>query len=165
MNIIKKILSENLTIESENLTIYPFILTPKIIIDLFEIYSDFENIYGYAAQHSDIMKFTEYMRDKINYHQNEIFGYISYLIEYKKSRKIIGLRNILLDGAYTYDGNRKDNNENVISEMIINKHFWNRGYGREASTLIFELLKRYNIKNVITIINKGNINGFLLDKL
>lgn len=44
MNIIEKILSENITIESEKLLIYPCYLETKTILDLYEIYSDEKNV-------------------------------------------------------------------------------------------------------------------------
>lgn len=91
MNIISKILEENLTIESENLKIYPSALSFNTISDLYEIYSDKNNVIGYTEPFNNIAEFIQFLTDKINRHQNELKGYISFSIELKNEYKIIGV--------------------------------------------------------------------------
>lgn len=157
MNIISKILEENLTIESENLKIYPSTLSFNTISDLYEIYSDKNNVIGYTEPFNNIAEFIQFLTDKINRHQNELKGYISFSIELKNEYKIIGVRNIILDGVYNYDNIREDNNENVIAEIIINKEYWGNNYATEASNLIFNYLQKKGIKRVGTFIHKNNL--------
>ena len=159
MNVIEKILQENLTIESENLLIYPCYLETKTILDLYEIYSDEKNVIGYAKVFNNHIEFTHFMMDKINRHQNELKGYIAFIIKLKNENKIIGVRNIILDGVYNYKNLRMDNNENVIAEIIINRKYWKKNYATEASNMIFNYLKTKGIKRVATFIHKNNISA------
>ena len=159
MNVIEKILQENLTIESENLLIYPCYLEPKTILDLYEIYSDEKNVIGYTNTFNDHTDFIHFMMDKIYRHQNELKGYIAFIIELKSENKIIGVRNIILDGVYNYKNLRMDNNENVIAEIIINRKYWRNNYATESSNLIFNYLKTKGIKRVATFIHKNNISA------
>ena len=156
MNIINKILQENLTIESENLKIYPSTLDFNTIWDLYEIYNDKNNVIGYTEPFNNIEEFTQFLTDKINRHQNELKGYLAYSIELKNENKIIGVRNIILDGVYNYDNIRKDNNENVIAEIIIHKEYWGKNYATEASNLIFNYLQQKGVKRAGTFINENN---------
>lgn len=159
MNVIEKILQENLTIESENLLIYPCYLDKNTLLDLYEIYSDEKNVIGYAKVFNDHIEFIHFMMDKINRHQNELKGYVAFIIKLKNENKIIGVRNIILDGVYNYKNLRMDNNENVIAEIIINRKYWKNNYATEASNLIFNYLKTKGIKRVATFIHKNNISA------
>ena len=89
MNVIEKILQENLTIESENLLIYPCYLEPKTILDLYEIYSDEKNVIGYAKVFNDHIEFIHFMMDKIYRHQNELKGYIAFIIELRVKIRLL----------------------------------------------------------------------------
>lgn len=164
MNIFSEILNENSLIETKRLIIHKFELNAKVIIDLFEIYSNESNVIGYSKQFKDIQEFAIYTKEKIRIHQEEINGIISYLIKHKKDNKYIGVRNIILDGTYTYDNNRKDNNNNIISEIIINKNYWNNSYAEESSIAIFNALKKHKIKHIVTLINKFNLPAIKLNK-
>jgi RimJ/RimL family protein N-acetyltransferase len=164
MNIFKEILDENLEIETQRLIIHKFELNAKVIIDLFEIYSNESNVIGYSKQFKDIEEFAIYTKEKIRIHQEEINGIISYLIKHKKDNKYIGVRNIILDGTYTYDNNRKDNNNNIISEIIINKNYWNNSYAEESSLAIFNILKIHKIKHIVTFVNNFNLPAIKLNK-
>ena len=164
MNIFSEILNENSQIETKRLIIHKFELNAKVIIDLFEIYSNESNVIGYSKQFKDIQEFAIYTKEKIRIHQEEINGIISYLIKHKKDNKYIGVRNIILDGTYTYDNNRKDNNNNIISEIIINKNYWNNSYAEESSIAIFNALKKHKIKHIVTFVNKFNLPAIKLNK-
>ena len=65
MNVIEKIIQENLTIESENLLIYPCYLDKNTLLDLYEIYSDEKNVIGYAKVFNDHIEFIHFIRDEI----------------------------------------------------------------------------------------------------
>lgn len=105
-----------------------------------------------------------FLTQKIEGHQNELNGFIGYLIGHKEDDKIIGVRNLILDGVYNFQGLRQDNNDNVISEIVINKQYWNKGYVTEASDAIFNHIKRYGIKRVTTFINPENKTAINLNK-
>lgn len=159
MNVIEKILLENLTIESDNLLIYPCYLDSNTILDLYEIYSDEKNVIGYSRSFKSQIELTYFMMDKINRHQNELKGYVAFIIKLKSENKIIGVRNIILDGVYNFQNIRLDNNENVIAEIIINRKNWGNNYATEASKLIFDYLQTKGIKRVATFIHKNNISA------
>jgi RimJ/RimL family protein N-acetyltransferase len=156
MNIIQKILHTNKSLESKRLIINPIKIDSKVLKDLFEIYSDSENVENYCEPYTNFDFFSGYMTEKIMLHQEKIGGIVSFLIKHKKDNKYIGVRNMILDGAYTYDNQRKDNNNNLISEILINKKYWNNNYAEEASNIIFEYLKECGVKNIATFIEKSN---------
>lgn len=162
MNVIEKILLENLTIESDNLLIYPCYLDSNTILDLYEIYSDEKNVIGYSSPFKSQIEFTYFMMDKINRHQNELKGYVAFIIKLKSENKIIGVRNIILDGVYNFQNIRMDNNENVIAEIIINRKNWGNNYATEASKLIFDYLQTKGIKRIGVFIHKNNIQAIVL---
>lgn len=162
MNVIAKILLENLTIESDNLLIYPCHLDTNTILDLYEIYSDEENVISYTGPCRSHIEFTHFMIDKIDRHQNELKGYLAYIIKLKSENKIIGVRNIILDGVYNFKNMRMDNNENVIAEIIINRKHWGNNYATEASKLIFDYLQTKGIKRVGVFIHKNNSKAMVL---
>lgn len=164
MNIFNKILLENKTIETKRLIIHPFTINSKIMEDLFEIYRDKENVNNYCESFSNFEYFNGYMSEKIKIHQENIGGIISFLINLKKENKYIGVRNIILDGAYTYNNQKEENNKNVISEIIMNKNYWNKGYATEASKKIFEFLRENEIKNILTFIEDSNSKALMLNK-
>lgn len=159
MNVIETILTEHPILESENLIIYPCYLNANTIINLYEIYSDKQNVNGYTEPFDDLKDFAHFMMDKINRHQNELKAYIAFIIELKKENKIIGIRNIILDGVYNYKNERDDNNKNVIAEIIINKKYWGSNFSIESSKLIFDYLKSKGIKRVGSFIQKNNIRA------
>ncbi|TVZ23771.1 RimJ/RimL family protein N-acetyltransferase [Dokdonia sp. Hel_I_63] len=156
MNIIGEILDENLVLESERLKVYPGTFDKKIINDLLEIYSNDDNVRGYSKVYKNPREFVHVMADKILRHQNEINGFICYVIELKTESKIIGLRNIILDGVYNFQNKRLDNNNNISSEIIINSSYWRQGYAKEASVLIFNYLSRKSVKNVAVFLERSN---------
>lgn len=157
MNIIQQILQKNEIIESARLKIYPCKLETQVLVDLWEIYSDRDNVIGFSMKYNETEEFAHLMMDKVNRHQNELFGYIGYIIELKETGKIIGIRNIILDGVYNYQNKRMDNNENVIVEIVINKKFWKQSYAWEASNLIFDYLADNRIKRVGAFLNRNHI--------
>lgn len=159
MNIIEKILVEKIIIESEKFLIYPCYLDINTILDLYEIYSDEKNVIGYTNTFNNHIKFTHFMMDKIDRHQSELKGYLAFIIKLKSENKIIGVRNIILDGVYNYKNLRMDNNENVIAEIIINRKYWRNNYATEASHLIFNYLQTKGIKRIATFIHKDNISA------
>lgn len=164
MNLIERVLNENPILETENLKIYPCKLNPKTIIELFEIYSDSQNVKFYTEKINDINEFTQFMMGKINGHQNHLKGYIAFIIELKKENKIIGLRNIILDGVYNFKNERKDNNKNITIEIIINKKYWGNNYSLESSEAIFKYLLEKGVEKIGTFINKNNTPALAMSK-
>lgn len=162
MNVIEKILNKNQVIETDRLKIYPCPLDAYIIKDLWEIYSDSENVNGFTNTYYDIEHFAGIMSDKIVRHQNQLKGFIAYVIENKSNKKIIGIRNIILDGFYNYQNQRQDNNLNVTTEIVINKKYWRMGYALEASNAIFNYLSDNGIKYVGAFLNRTNNWSFEL---
>ena len=157
MNVIQKILDKEQILESKRLKIYPCKLETQIIMDLWEIYSDEENVNGFSKKYLEIEDFAHLIMDKVNRHQNELFGYIGYVIEHKETGKIIGIRNVILDGVYNYQNKRMDNNDNVTVEIVINKKYWKQKYAEESSNLIFNYLAENGIKRVGAFLYKNHI--------
>ncbi len=164
MNIIHEILNSNSKIETERLLIYPGIIEGRKLADLFEIYNNKSNVTFFTSPLNDIDKFVDLMLDKIERHQNKDHGYICFFIEIKEHNKIIGFRNLILDGAYTKNGARMDNNENLITEIIINKKYWGKNYGFEASNAIFQFLKSNKIRLISSFINRENLPAIKLSQ-
>lgn len=156
MNVIEKILNKNDVIETDRLQIYPCPLDANILKDLWEIYSDSENVNGFTTTYFDIEHFAGIMSDKIVRHQNQLKGFIAYVIENKSNKKVIGIRNIILDGFYNYHNQRQDNNLNVTAEIVINKKYWRMGYALEASNAIFNYLSDNGIKYVGAFLDQTN---------
>lgn len=163
MNIFEEILKDELIIETERLRIYPFIINNKVLWDLYYIYSSSSNVKHYCKEHNNFLAFCDYMKNKIQEHQNYNNGIISYLIELKENSKIIGVRNVILDGIYTKSGNENINNENLITEILINQEYWQTGIAWESSCAIFEFLKSKGIKNVLSFVNNNNDKAKKLD--
>lgn len=163
MNVIKLILEQNVVIETQRLKIYPFLIEEKVIFDLYEIYGSWSNVLNYSKVYSSIGDFATFIIDKIEYHQNELNGFVSFVIERKDDKKIIGLRNVISDGIYTKVGLESPNNENVISEIIINENYWQEGFGFESSEAIFTELRKFGVKNILTFINDYNFSAKELD--
>ncbi len=165
MNVFTKILQKDEIFETPRLRIFAARMNPKVFSDLFEIYSDNKNVKDFARiVFKDVDDFFHFLTQKIEVHQNELNGYIGYLIVHKVDDKIIGVRNLILDGVYNFQGLRQDNNENVISEIVINKNYWNKCFAEEASIAIFNHIKRYGIKNIATFINPENFAAINLNK-
>jgi RimJ/RimL family protein N-acetyltransferase len=163
MNVLKDILNENLIIETERLRIYPFKINSKTMVDLYAIYSKSSNVENYCNVYNEFKEFFIYMNSKIENFQNNDNGIVSFVIELKENSKIIGIRNVILDGVYTIDGNKEINNENLITEILIKEDYWQKGIAFEASIGIFKLLKIKGIKNVLSFINHKNIKANYLD--
>ena len=163
MNVVKSILEQNIIVETERLKIYPFELNEKVIFDLYEIYGSWSNVLNYSKVYSSIGDFASFMFSKIEYHQNELNGFVSFLIERKKYKKLIGLRNVILDGVYTKNGIESPSSENVISEIVINENYWQEGIAFESSEAIFTILRTFGIKNILTFINSYNFSAKELD--
>jgi RimJ/RimL family protein N-acetyltransferase len=164
MNLISKILNENLTLEDDTLRIYPGILDGRKLLDLFEIYSNSSNVFGYANPIYDMKNFVNIMVDKISRHQNIINGFVLYFIELKESNKVIGFRNIILDGMYNYRNERIYSKKNVTAEIIINSTYWNRGLAFQSSEIIFSYLKTMGVENICTFIQRNNSKAISLNK-
>jgi RimJ/RimL family protein N-acetyltransferase len=164
MNIIKKLLDENFTLENDILRIYPGILNGNKLSDLFQIYSNPANLHGYADPVYDLKDFVNLMVDKIQRHQNTINGFVCYFIELKTNNKVIGLRNIILDGVYNYRNEKIPHKKNVIAEIIINKSYWKMGLAYQSSEIIFPYLKTIGVKHVCTFIEKDNFKAISLNK-
>ena len=164
MNILKEILNQNKIIETDRLKIYPFKIIDKVFFDLFEIYKDEENVLNYSSRFDDLKDFGVYMYLKISEHQDEKNGIISYVIERKIDSKIIGVRNFILDGKYTFNGTEFINNNNLITEIIINKKYWQNGYAEEATLGLFNFIKNYQIKNILSFVKLDNIKAKRLDE-
>jgi RimJ/RimL family protein N-acetyltransferase len=164
MNILEEILNDEIIIETERLRIYPFIVDSKILTDLYLIYSDSINIEYYCSVYDDFNVFSNYMRRKIQEHQIYTNGIISFIIELKENSRIIGLRNVILDGVYTRNGYKDINNENLITEILLNKNYWQKGIATEASFQIFNFLKSRGVVNVLSFIDNRNHRAKQLDK-
>lgn len=164
MNLIERIIQNNVTLESDRLKVYPCIFNKKIIGDLWQIYSDYSNVKGYSKVYKTSREFVQTMADKILRHQNEIHGFVCYVIELKSEDKIIGLRNVILDGVYNCGNKRLDNNDNVITEIVINKLYWRHGYAEEASDLIFKYLGQMGAKNVAAFLESDNLRALSMCK-
>lgn len=164
MNIIKDILNEDLIIETERLKIHPFKIVLKTAEDLFEIYSKPSNVENYCNVFTDFSEFCIHQSKKIKIFQNHDNGILMFIIELKENSKAIGLRNIILDGAYTINGEVEINNENLITEILINETYWRSGIAHEATVAIFKLLKDKGVKNVLSIVDHNNTKANYLDK-
>lgn len=164
MNIIGKILTENLTLENDTIRIYPGVLESNKILDLFQIYSNPSNVFGYTAPIYNLKDFANILIDKISRHQNKINGYVCYFIELKENNKVIGVRNIILDGVYNFRNEKIDHKKNVIAEIIINKDFWKKGFAIQSSELIFSYLKTIGIRHICTFIDINNFRAISLNK-
>lgn len=164
MNIIKDILNEDLIIETERLKIYPFKINLKTAEDLFEIYSKSTNVENYCDVFTDFREFCIHQSKKIKTFQNLDNGIIMFIIELKENSKAIGLRNIILDGAYTMNGQVEINNENLITEILISEDYWRNGIAFEASIAIFKLLKVKGVKNVLSVVDYNNTKADYLDR-
>lgn len=164
MNVLKDILYDDLIIETERLKIYPFKINYKIISDLYAIYSNSNNVEHYCNVYNNFDEFSDYMQRKIQEHQNDINGIISFIIELKENSKIIGVRNVILDGVYTTNGYDDINNQNLITEILINQSYWKNGFATEASIEIFKFLKSRGILNVLSFVNNKNFKAKYLDE-
>jgi RimJ/RimL family protein N-acetyltransferase len=164
MNIFKEILNSTTTLETDKLVVKPISFDTKILKDLYEIYSDKENIKYYCPPFFNLLEFSNYMIAKINFHQTNLNGIISFAIKLKENLKTIGVRNIILDGKYRFDNQDKSNPKNILTEIILNKSYWKNGFATEASDLIFNHLKEFDIDNVLSIINKDNVSAIKLDE-
>lgn len=164
MNILKNILDENIIIETERLKIYPFRINFKTIEDLFAIYSKSTNVENYCTVHHNFDDFNDYIRRKIENFQIIDNGIISFTIELKENSKIIGVRNIILDGIYTNNGNREINNKNIITEILIKEEHWRKGFAFEASNALFKFLKTKGIENILAFVNSKDKKADNLDE-
>ncbi len=164
MNVIESILDKNVTIETERLIVYPFNINAKTMIELYEIYSNPINVKDYCNPYNNIYVFADYMNRKIREHQEFLKGIISFVIELKESSKIIGVRNVILDGKYTLNNVETINNSNVITEILINKNYWRNGFAEEASIAIFDFLKSQEIKYVLSFIKSSNYSALKMDE-
>lgn len=169
-NLIDELSKSKIYIESERLIIHPIIFFPhemdyneSVLNDLFEIYCCPENVSNYSRVYDSYEEFAQYILQRVKVHQLSIKGITIFLIQLKSNRKYIGLRSIILDGVYTLDGKSRINNENVISEIVINKDYWRKGIAFEASTEIFKLLKNYGVKNVVSFVDQSNLIAARLD--
>lgn len=156
MNIISTILDSNTGIESPRLRIIPANVSESTLIDLYEIYSDPLTVAGVCHPFADPKMFLEFMIEKIDGHQNDYNGCVVFTIQSKQTGRIIGLRTMILDGAYTKTGVRADNNENMVAEILINREYWGKGVAHESSSALFALLKHFGVKKVATFVNRNN---------
>lgn len=163
MNVIKDILNDDIIIETERLKIYPFQINLRTAKDLYEIYSKSTNVENYCDVFNDFTEFCIHQGKRIKKFQNLDYGILIFLIEFKENSKVIGLRNIILDGVYTIDGRKEINNENMITEILINENYWQNGIAFEASVAIFNLLKIKGVKKVLSFVNNKNKRAYNLD--
>lgn len=145
-------------IETPRLLIKTFQISEKTFSDLYEIYSDEENSKGFCSPHLDGYEAFKYymLRKHKQYTLEEECVYIFLLIE-KESQKVIGLRNLIFDNKYLWDGQIELNPlKNVITETAINKSFWKHGFANESSSAIFQYLRNYNFNYILSFITPEN---------
>lgn len=162
-DIFKKIIKENKKLETQRLNIFPFVSKVRYLKDLFEIYSNKENTQYYTLSYETFSEFEKDINDKIKLHTDTYFGFISYMIQDKSDGKIIGIRNIILDYRFDMQMNKYAHYENIITEIIIHKDMWGKGYGYEATIEIFKYLQLNGIKNIISFINRDNHKALSFD--
>lgn len=156
---------KNISIETERLKIYPIFMKKELFFDLYEIYSSSTNVENYCPRHTDFYSSASYIKHKMETFQEHFQTLIMYVIELKINSKVIGLRNIMLDVKVNDDGLAEFSEEdNVISEIIINENYWRNGYATEASRGIFSLLKKHGIKNILTFVPNDNRKSYQMDR-
>ena len=153
-----KFLKPAAQIETERLLIYPLLREKNIFMDLHDIYSSSSNVHLFCQPRIDFRDFVEFLTDRLNNSQEYYKVVIVFVIQLKSTGKIIGVRNFILDYRIVNDVKIEPNENNgLISEVIINKNYWKKGYAFEASTAIFNLMKKNSAKSILVFVNKNNI--------